>query len=127
MSDRPGRQHPLVINAHDYSTEKRESTADYYNNQYPAASQNTVNEDHCNTFSVIGGREERKPRRNSQTSYGEPADEGNACGEARSRARYIKTRNDEDNYLNDNNNNYSDNESSRNIRIGKVKHERKRT
>lgn len=116
---------PAAINAHDCSTDKRESTADYFC-QYPVASQTNFNEDHCNTFSAIG-REERKSRRNSQTAYGEHADVGNACGEARSRARYIKIRNDEDNYYNDNNNNCNDNESSSNIRIGKVKQEKKRT
>lgn len=129
VPDRPGRLHqlmlPAMINAHDGSPETRESTADYYS-QYPVASQNTFNEDQCNTLSVIEC-EERKPRRNSQAAYDEHADVGNACGEALSRARYIKIRNDEDNYYNDNNNNYNDNGSSSNILIEKVKQKKKRT
>lgn len=114
-----------MINAHDFKTNKRQSPEDYYN-QYAVSSQNTFNVVHCNSRLVVGG-EEGEARRNSPIAYGEHADDGNACGKVQSRARYIKIRNDEDNYYNDNNNNCNDSGSSSNIRIGKVKQEKKRT
>lgn len=114
-----------VINPLDCLNKKRGQSADNYC-QCPVPTQNTSIENHRNSFRGIG-HTEKKARKNSQIAYGKRADVGNAYGEVRSRMRYIKIRNDEDNYYNDKNNNYNDNGSSSNIRIGKLKQENKRT
>lgn len=128
--------HEAMLNAHGCSVEKREEgTADYYRQYHPVIDQNTLHEDkNLNSLSGAGREEREEPRRNSHSRraysmVGEhDADGRNACGDGtQARARYIKIRNDEDNYYNDNNNNCNDNESSSSIQIGKVKRGKKRT
>lgn len=116
---------PTVMNPHDCLIRNRRQSADNYC-QYPVSSQNTSIENHPNSFYGIR-HTEKKARKNSQIAYGKHTDVGNAYGEVRSRVRYIRIRNDEDNYYNDNNNNYNDICSISNIRIGKLKQKNKRT